>query len=173
MTEWRRPGDTILVRHVWRGNTFLVWTAVVVEDADVLVTWIPPGAPCKRPAVRDRLPYDQPLVDRPWRAPGVLQLTREGDAHSVWVFDDAWYVNLQAPFTRTDEGIETADHLLDLVRPRGGAWRLKDEDELDAAVAAGWLTTDEAAAVRAEAARVIALDPVPTGWEGWRPDAGR
>ena len=169
MTDRRRPGDTILVRHVWRGNTFLLWTAVVVEDAEVLVTWIAPGAPCKRPAVRDRLPYGQPLVDRPWRAPGVLQLTRPGDAHSVWVMPDGWYVNLQAPFRRTDEGIETADHLLDLVRPRDGGWRLKDEHELDAAVAAGYFTPQEAAAVRAEAERVVAADPVPTGWEDWRP----
>ena len=143
----------------------------MVEDSqDLLALWLPPGAPCLRPAVRERLPYDQPLVERPWQAPGVLQLVRPGDAHAVWVSDESWYVNLQEPFRRTPLGIDTADQLLDLVRTRDGRWRWKDEDELAAAVEQGYLSDAEAAAVRAEAERVIALDPFPTGWEDWEPN---
>nr|MBA2475753.1 DUF402 domain-containing protein [Actinomycetota bacterium] len=45
--------------------------------------------------------------------------------------------------------------------------RWKDEDELDEAASLGLL---DAAAVRAEAERVLADPPWPTGWEQWRPD---
>lgn len=164
-------GETIVIRHVWRCRVFLAWTAVVVEDGvDALAVWLPPGAACMRPAVRDALPYEQRLVEQPWRAPGVLQLMRPGAAHAIWHLAESWYVNLQEPFRRTPLGIDTADQLLDLVRTRGGRWRWKDEDELGAAVAGGYLSESEAAAIHAEAERVVAADPVPTGWESWEPD---
>jgi len=161
----------IAVRHVWRGRVFMVWACVVVADRDeLLALWVPPGAECLRPAVRERLPYEQPLAPRPWRAPGIVQLLTPGAAHAIWVFADAWYVNLQEPFRRTRVGVDTADQLLDLVRTRDGRWRWKDEHELEAAVAAGFLAADEAAAIRREGERVIAADPFPTGWEDWEPD---
>jgi hypothetical protein len=165
------PGEPIVVRHVWRGNPFLVWSAIAVRDDDeLLALWIPPGAPCLRPKVRTELPYGQPLVASPWRAPGVLQLWPAGTAHAVWVFDEGWYVNLQEPFRRSKFGVDTADQLLDLVRMRDGEWRWKDEDELAAAVAGEYVSQEEAFAVRAEAERVIAADAFPTGWEDWEPD---
>jgi hypothetical protein len=171
VAETFAPGEHVVVRHVLRGNTFLVWTAVAVRDDDeLLALWIPPGAPCLRPEVRAELPYGQPLVERPWLAPGVLQLWPAGAAHAVWVFEQGWYVNLQEPFRRSPIGVDTADHLLDLVRTRDGDWRWKDEDELAAAVAGGFVSSEEAAAVRAEAERVVAADAFPTGWEDWEPD---
>ena len=171
MAESFAVGRAIVVRHVWRGRVFLVWTAVVAhDDTNLLALWIPPGAPCLRPGVRDALPYEQPLVERPWRAPGVLQLWARGAAHAIWLLDDAWYVNLQEPFRRRDDGVETADQLLDLVRSRDGRWSRKDEHELEAAVAGGFVSPEEAAGVHAEAERVIAADPFPTGWENWEPD---
>ena len=45
--------------------------------------------------------------------------------------------------------------------------RWKDEDELERAAAEGLL---DAAEVRAEAERVLAARPWPSGWEEWRPD---
>jgi predicted RNA-binding protein associated with RNAse of E/G family len=81
-------------------------------------------------------------------------------------------VNLQEPFRRAEHGVDTADQLLDLVRSRdGGRWRWKDEDQLEAAVVGGFVSENDAAAVRAEALRVIAADPFPTGWEDWQPDS--
>lgn len=172
MAETFAPGEPIVVRHVWRDNTFLVWSAIAVRDDDgLLALWIPPGAPCLRPEVRAELPYEQPLVERPWREPGVLQLWPVGAAHAVWVFDHGWYVNLQEPFRRSAFGVDTADQLLDLVRATDGAWRWKDEDELAEAVERGYLTEADARAIRAEADRVVAADAFPTGWEDWEPDA--
>jgi len=171
VAETFAPGTPIVVRHLWRGDTFLVWSAVAVhDDQELLALWLPPGAPCLRPAVRSELPYEQELVERPWRAPGVLQLWPAGAAHAVWVFETGWYVNLQEPFRRTPKGVDTADQLLDLVRTIDGAWRWKDEDELAAAVERGYFSEDEARAIRAEAERVITADSFPTGWEGWEPD---
>jgi hypothetical protein len=166
-------GQAIAMRHVWRERIFLAAAHIVVADEpDLLVTWIAPGAEYKRPTVRDELPYEQALVDRAWQPPGIAVLTRPGDAHSVSFFPDrGWYVNLQEPLRRTYVGFDTADHLLDLWRLPTGEWRWKDEHELDAAVARGYLTTAEAAAIRAEGERVIADDKFPTGWEGFEPDA--
>jgi Protein of unknown function (DUF402) len=165
-------GDVIAIRHVWGDKVFLVAAMIVVQDEpDLLVTWLPPGAEYKRPERREELPYEQPLVDRPWRPPGVVQLTRPGDAHSVTVFPGGgWYVNLQEPLRRTAVGFDTADQLLDLVRSPSGEWRWKDEHELVDAVARGFLTEEEAAAIRAEGQRVIAADGFPTGWEDYQPD---
>jgi hypothetical protein len=163
------PGDAILIRSVWRDEVWLAHSVrVVADDPDLLATWLAPGTPYMRPAVREKLPFHQRLVNRPWEAPGVLQLTRPGDAHNVWVFAHGWYVNLQEPLRRTALGFDTCDQLLDLVRSRDGRWRWKDEHELAAAVERGFLSADEAAAVRAEGERVIAADPFPTGWDAVR-----
>lgn len=171
MAETFAPGQSVVVRHVWRGNAFLIWSAVAVhDDEELLALWIPPGAPCLRPKERAELPYEQPLVERPWREPGVLQLWPVGAAHTIWVFETGWYVNLQEPWRRSELGVDTADQLLDLVRSTDGAWRWKDEDELATAVERGYLTEEDAHAVRVEAERVIAADPFPTGWEDWEPD---
>jgi hypothetical protein len=117
--------------------------------------------------VRSELPYEQQLVERPWRAPGVLQLWPVGAGHAVWVFERGWYVNLQEPFRRTYDGVDTADQLLDLVRRIDGEWRWKDEDELAAAVLQGYLSEDESHEIRAEAERVIAADAEPD--PSWAP----
>jgi hypothetical protein len=165
------PGRPIVVRHVRGDRVFLLWTANVVADTDeLLALWIPAGAPCLRPAVRTELPYEQKLVDQPWQEPGVLQLWPVDAAHAIWLLGDVWYVNLQAPFRRTRHGVDTADQLLDLVRTRAGEWRWKDEHDLARAVEQGFIPEREAAAIRAEARRVIAADPFPTGWEDWEPD---
>jgi predicted RNA-binding protein associated with RNAse of E/G family len=58
-------------------------------------------------------------------------------------------VNLQEPFRRTEHGVDTADQLLDLVRTRDGDWRWKDEHELANAIAEGFISEDEAAAIHA------------------------
>ncbi len=171
MAKTFAPGEPIVVRHVRRGNTFMVWAALAVHDDDeLLALWLPPGAPCLRPDVRSELPYEQELVERPWRAPGVLQLWPVGAAHAIWVFETSWYVNLQEPFRRTPNGVDTADQLLDLVRTKDGEWRWKDENELAAAVLQGYLSDDESREIHAEAERVIAANAFPTGWEDWEPD---
>ena len=169
--------DAVL-REVWHGR---VWRAVacriVDESPERTLLWFPRGVPVKFPARPDgseiRIPTGEwALADRPGRF-DALALFRPGARHSVWHFlgyDGSlthWYVNFETPLTRTSIGFDYLDEKLDIVVEPDGTWRLKDEDELEQAAALGLV---DAAAVRAEAERVLANPPWPTGWEEWRPD---
>ena len=74
-----------------------------------------------------------------------------GRAYSIWIFRGparviGWYVNLEDPQVFAGRTISTRDHILDLWVPgESGEPRWKDEDELEAAVAAGTRTSSEAA----------------------------
>ena len=146
---------------------------MVEETAELLVLWIPAGAPAKIPAGGLRIPGDEwELVDSAPKRDQVC-VARRGRAHSIYVFWttggelDHWYVNFERPLQRTPLGVDTFDWKLDLIVAPDGRYRWKDEDELEQAAAAGLLDADE---VRAEAARVVAEWPFPTGWEDWRAD---
>jgi hypothetical protein len=68
--------------------------------------------------------------------------------------------------------VRATDLALDVTVELDGTWAWKDEDDFAEAIALGVLSADEAAAVRAEGERVVAVPPalLPTGWEDWRPD---
>jgi uncharacterized protein len=103
--------------------------------------------------------------DRRPAGPGACDLVVRSEAR----FAD-WYVNLEDPWRPWRLGFDTEDHTLDLWVDRDGAWRWKDEDELEIAVDVGFYTPEEAAAFRAEGEAVVAEWPFPTGWESWEPD---
>ena len=81
-----------------------------------------------------------------------------GEAHSTLLFwegpervFDRWYINLQAPFTRTPQGFDFVDHFLDIVvRPDFSDWVWKDEEELKKAASLGLVTPVQAQEIRAE-----------------------
>lgn len=111
----------------------------------------------------------------------VLQLYRPGDWYSVWRFFERGtflngYVNFEMPIIRRADGFDTADYCLDIViASDGGSWEWKDVDDLDAMLAEGRVTTDEADGVR-RAARTVADDLNHgrrwwSGWDGWYPPA--
>ena len=159
---------------VWRANA-----CRVVEDAGgQFVLWSPPGIPRLLPVDGDgaeiRLPLDEPwelgVAATVWDA---LGLVRFGERHSLWLHRSAdgrfdhWYVNFERHVGRSSGSLDYVDDKLDLVVSPDGSVRWKDEDELEQAARAGLL---DANAVRAEAERVLADPPWPTGWEDWRPD---
>jgi hypothetical protein len=169
-----------VLREVWFDRVWRVNACRVVEDGpERLVLHFPRGAPARFPVdasgreVRIPMPDGWTLAERVARRDG-LAVFRPGARHSVWLFwnDDGslayWYVNFEEPLRRTALGLDIRDEKLDLVVEPGGAIRWKDEDELAEAAARGLV---DGAAVRAEAARVLAAPPWPTGWEDWRPDA--
>jgi len=179
------PGDTALLRVVFRGHVRWAFPHVVVEDtSERVVLGIWPGAE-GRWIARDaghnleRWGSDSPPDPHIWAWNRVLKTMRPGDAYSLDLFwDDAsgdflcWYVNLQAPFERSPFGFDTVDQALDVVVAPDGRWRWKDEDDLARCVELGYFAPEEAAEIRAEGERVIAALPglIPTGWEDWRPD---
>ena len=158
-----------------RGRVWRAQACRVVEESDeLLVLWIPAGAPAKVPAGGLRIPVDDwELEDTAQTKWDQLCVARRGRAHSVYVMWragwelDIWYVNFERPLRRTPLGVDTFDEKLDLIVRPDGSYRWKDEDELDAAAVLGLLDAD---AVRAEAERVLREWPFPTGWEDWRPD---
>ncbi len=157
---------------VWRANA-----CRLVEERDgLLVLWSPPGVARKLPLDENdeeiRIPRAEwRLGERP-TAMDSLGLVRPGARHSTWLFWTEgrfthWYVNLERHLGRSPLTFDYVDDKLDLVVDASGEWRLKDEDELEQAHVLGLV---DAAAVRAEAERVLSDPPWPTGWEDWRPD---
>lgn len=169
---------------------------VVCDRPDLLVVWCPKGTtrkvpttPAGRPRAATRgerltrclLKEDWDLVDHEWDV-STLMLMEPGALNATWVsFLEngehwGWYVNLQRPFVRTETGVTTMDLALDvLIAPDCSEWRWKDEDEFQLLVDAGLLEGDEAAAVRAEALRVIERaqaqeSPFSDDWPRWTPD---
>lgn len=167
----------LALRETWRGRVWRVVACRVVEERDgLLVLWHPQGAQVKRPFAGGRelrIPGDEPwtLEDRP-SADAALALVRPGSRWSLWLhWRDGrfrnWYVNFERGHARTPVSLDFVDEKLDLVVEADGTPRWKDEDELEQADAAGYLDARE---VRAEAERVLAEPPWPTGWESFRPE---
>ena len=190
-----QPGDVV----TWHYGHSADVLRVVRDDARGLVAWLPAGStrlaavPRDGRAIRDRsleeraalaVARDYDLTIVPWLGPGLLRVAPTGMPWSVWYFVDddgsfdGHYVNLELPHERPADGsprVHTRDLILDLWVADGETW-LKDADELDAGVAAGWCTTAQAQAIRAaaEQARAEMIEPwawpLDEGWDSWRPD---
>lgn len=185
-----RPGETVIVRDVYRCRVRSAVAMLVVDDEpDHLVLFLPRGAPFALPADRsgrltkDVLTFDH-LAQIRWNAPEQILIARAEAEHAVIVrFADStareiteWYVNLQAPFVRTRWGFDTIDYALDVViSPDRREWRWKDRDELIRLVKAGQFTNDQAEEFYREGHRVATAagrgqPPFSDGWEHWRPN---
>ena len=148
-------GDVIVHREVWRGTPWLASPVVVVEDGPgLLATYIPEEMPLAFPPSADGRPHPWAGKER-WTGHGVLVLRRPGEAYSVCHFWDGperrfagWYLNLEEPFRRTAVGYDTQDLELDLWLPVGGAWRFKDEEQLEVRVREGRYTEAQVAGAR-------------------------
>lgn len=192
-----RHGDVVMRREVWRGTAHLIYPARVVEDAgDLLTLFLASETPLLSPEGSwpwsDTHPWAAGGV---WRGHGVLQILSAVESVSTWVFWageerhlDAWYINLQEPFRRTPDGIETQDLELDFVVAPDGSWEKKDDHLLDAWVEKGRWSAAEVAGIREIGSQVetelraghrwwdvrwAAWEP-PSHWEPWveaRPDA--
>ena len=178
-----RVGDIVLKRSIYGGN--VRWTfphRVAGEWDDRLAIYCGPGNRGK--AMRrgpdgylKRWVTDAPPFDTTWEGGSVLRFERSGAAHSIEIFWDedwalrGWYVNLQAPTKINGRFLDTTDLALDVTVDPDGTWAWKDEDELAEAISLGVLDAAAADGLRAEAERVIAERPWPTGWEDWRPPA--
>jgi hypothetical protein len=168
--------DAVL-RDVWFGRVWRANACLLVEERPGFgVLWFPRNAPAKIPVGESgeelRIPDgDWVLADRPVRR-SALALVRPGARWSLWHFWEGgeflyWYVNFERDVRRTPLGFDLADEKLDLIAHRDGRIVWKDEDELERAAVLGLV---DARAVRAEANRVLADPPWPSGWEEFRPN---
>lgn len=175
-------GDAIVRREVWRGEPKVAWGGIVVEDSPSrLALYMPEGSPFAFAEDFFGAPHPWAHRDR-WEGHGVLQLQRPGEMHAVWVFWHGperefrgWYINLQEPFRRTEQGFDTQDLELDVVVGLDGSWRYKDEEKLADWIGRGRWSEDEVAAIRREGKRIAGELDVgcrwwSDDWAHWRPD---
>ncbi|MCO8270356.1 DUF402 domain-containing protein [Actinoplanes sp. TRM 88003] len=169
------PNQVVVRRYVRAGRTtFAKPMRVVRDDPDGLLLWMPVGTEVAQLVDTDgKTLHERPLhemedpllVRRNWRRWDILVLMPPGAAYSIWWFfapaDGAfggWYANLETPFTRRPDGVETTDQVLDIVVGPDRTWEWKDEDEFAAAVGApGYFDAEAAATIRAEGERLIDL----------------
>jgi protein associated with RNAse G/E len=79
-----------------------------------------------------------------------------------WFFRDGiftgWYVNLEAPYTRRLDGVDTKDFVLDIVVAPDRLWEWKDAEEFDDRIGNPlYFDSSTADAVRVEGERLIKL----------------
>lgn len=188
------PGEHVLVQEVWRGR---VWSArpmtVVADWGDTVMLWMPPGTEWRAPTVGDRgrglsrgertalcLETCQwGYVERSWTME-TLWFMDSSTYHATWVcWSEArahlgWYVNFQAPMTRSDGRLHYMDLALDMRVAPDGTWSFKDEDELQLLVGRGVMTVAARDRLYAEAKDVCALleaaeGPFAERWISWQP----
>jgi hypothetical protein len=155
-----------------------VWVGRVAADDDRgLWIWIAAGSPYVDIGAADgrrfrEVPFgewgrtDKALHSYIWTGDR-LMFHPPGEAYSVWFrFGgrgfDSWYVNLEEPTCRWDDGalagIDTVDQDLDIVVAPDRTWRWKDEEEFAHHLAhpdVYWV--DDPAPVRAEGERLTRL----------------
>jgi hypothetical protein len=178
------PGQPVVRRflHCDRRIAAAQAALVVADDADGLLLWSEvgtetmrrtdlAGGPTRHLSIAAEVAMPTMLSPSHHRAFRSLLLMPPGAAHSVswnWHPDGTfagWYVNLETPARRWPGGVDTRDQSLDVLVGADRAWSLKDEDDL-----AG-LQEAEAAAIRAEAARVTGLvDAAAFPFDGSRLD---
>jgi hypothetical protein len=203
------PGREIVRRQFHRGELIgRVWVGrVVADDERGLAVWVPNGAAFQDIGAADGRTFREvPFGEWP-ETPKRLKLMNWQNAmlmlhppvngadgagagacgdYSLWLFFDEdgafrnWYVNLERPVARWDDGdlagVDTLDYDLDIVAQPDRSWRWKDEDEFAYHLAhpdVYWCEDEQA--VRAEGRRVAGLieagDPPFDGlWTDFMPD---
>ncbi|ALE07559.1 hypothetical protein AL755_04625 [Arthrobacter sp. ERGS1:01] len=192
--RWRR-GDTITWTYL--DPTFpdlldLRPVTVVADDDRHLAVWLAPGTRMLHPVIADgrdirslegtemfTAPRAQAVRD--WSGSGILVVFQPETMYSVWFFKspsglrDSYYVNIEAPFVRTEQGIESTDLVLDVVVKADHSFRYKDEDELAFAHQAGVLSSSTVVKIRQAGADAVETVsrwgfPFDAGFETFQPD---
>lgn len=167
---------------------------VVRDDERGLVAWLAGGTLQEAQGAADGQRVRSVPLERRWLEPrtriveewwgnGILRIAPAGLPWSVWLFWEdeehrgfaGWYVNLENAHLRTDHDTYTSDHVLDVEIEHGGRIRLKDEDELVAAIEQGRLDRVQAAQIERHADAAIASFhdgdwPFDEEWVRWRAD---
>ena len=188
MTRFWKAGYYVVLREIWRGQVRSGRPYTVVEDTPSrLVLYAGAGVRWMRPVGPDGTPLRMRGPSWTLReevsTQESLRIITPGSRHSIILFWTEgfqellqWYVNLEEPLVRTPIGFDYLDQMLDIVVASDlSEWTWKDEDELEATVARGILSTEEADIIRAEGERVIAAlnerrPPFAEPWGHWRPD---
>ena len=184
------PGQTIICRELWQDRILSERPEIVVQDTtDLVASYLPPDTIINQPVsptggkatYLDRLNLTWTLAGVPWIMPSRLRLSIPGAYYSILLFwnEDnslrAWYINLEEPLHRTQQGFEYIDLFLDiLAEPDLSSWSWMDENELEEAVKRGAVSKTTSKMLYSEGRNAIkwllsGSSPF-NGWETWRPD---
>jgi hypothetical protein len=185
------PGQTIVLREIWRGKLWSARPEIVVQDKpELLALYVPPGTIWNRPQALDgkrvtavnRAHSEWKLHEEAWTGSFRLRMTIPGADYSVLIFWDApytgrysWYINLEDPLRRTAGGFEYMDQILDIIVSSDlSSWHWKDKDEFQEAVFLGMISTEKADTMRREGKKVVewlqsGKSPF-NSWENWVPE---
>jgi hypothetical protein len=160
-------GDKILVRYFGSdGRQQMTLPMRIVEDRDDrTVAWLVANSEITYWTTLDgRDPrsfplnklFQQTLVAkrRRWTGPGILRVLLPDVPYQIihfWYDDGAfrgWYINFEQPYQRRGASFDSIDWHVDLWLFPDGTHEWKDEDEADAAVAAGVLRIEELSRAR-------------------------
>ena len=167
------PGQMVLQRYFRQDQyTFVRPMRVVRDDEDGLLLWLTVRSDFAALVdAQGKTSHDLPLGElteprltrRPWHDYDVLEWMPAGAAYSIWWMfaGDAfagWYVNLESPYQRHAEGVDSTDQVLDIWVEPNRTWRWKDEEEFAARTGRpGYFDAAEARAIRAEGERLVKL----------------
>lgn len=150
------PGDTVTIHYRRPPDRLEVFEqAVVDDDGQCVVTWLPSGTLQKPMEVGGRVVLEP-------GSPIVWFTYRGGVWHDVGRFHRAdgtftgVYANVLTPVRIDGSRWETTDLFLDVWMDADGGVEVLDRDEFDAALAAGWVDASTAARALAAAERLAA-----------------
>lgn len=186
------PGERIVIREVLNGQIWTVRPVTVIEDSNAqLATWLAPGTMIEYPVDVEHgekcfsmwLSGHWTLAAKEFRAPGILRVAPHGAPYEIFApitpvgGVEHWYVNFEQPLQRTNIGFDTMDEILDLVVATDlQSWWRKDEDEVELAVAMGFLDRPNATRIidTCNALEELLLNdvaPWDQSWSSWRPSS--
>jgi Protein of unknown function (DUF402) len=164
----------VITRRYLRGQwcTWVQPMRVISDDETGLLLWQPAGSDFAKlidadgntphEVTPDRM-RDPKLTVRAWQGDDILLLMAPKATYSVWWFFQegnfaGWYVNLEEPYVRRHDGVDTKDLVLDIVVTPQRQWEWKDVDEFDGRIGEPlYFDSAAAKAIRAEGERLIKL----------------
>jgi predicted RNA-binding protein associated with RNAse of E/G family len=186
-----QPGQTILLREIWRGKVLEARPEIIVQDSpELMALYLAPGTIFKQAfnkngkeaTLQNIAASDWTLKNVTWGNLHKLRLTIPGAGYSVLLFwkhwdmsHQLWYINMESSLRRTSMGFDSTDRFLDIIiEPDLSSWHWKDEEELAGAIALGLSSKEKAAAMHVEGEKVARWiqsgKSLFNGWEKWRPD---
>jgi hypothetical protein len=142
---WFEPGRVITRRYL-RGHwcTWAQAMRVIGDDEHGLLLWQPAGGDFATLVdAEGRTPHevtpdqmrDPRLAVRSWQGDVLILMTPQTHYSVWWFFEEGafsgWYVNLEEPYVRHHDEVQTKDLVLDIVLTPQRRWKWKDADEFD------------------------------------------
>lgn len=192
------PGSIAVRRNVFGGSVRSAWPGRVVHDTGAEIAWVcwsgtelmaeasyvaarRSGSHSWRDGLAELVSGEWSLDTYALEGITILGFQLPDVWFSVLLFFrpggefGTWYVNFEQPYRRTSIGVDTCDHMIDLVFSPDGTHRWKDEDEYAQGRRLGIVTDAQHAEIERAKDQAFAMFDQRTGpfderWLSWRRD---